>query len=194
MPQQLGCRDMCKIWPDHIIRMKVRTKNIRLWAHKPFVKWASPIHYSDVIMSTMACQITSLTIFYSIVYLGADQRKQKTSKVLPFDDVIMQLLIRIHFEFISMNHIHTYFVKISNQTDVLKTITTTDPLFEMWCNYITLQWRHDKCHGVSNHRRLGCLFNRLYWCRWKKTIKAPRHWPLWWESTADRCISLTTSR
>ena len=33
------------------------------------------VHYSDVMMSTMASQITSLTSVYSAVYSGADQRK-----------------------------------------------------------------------------------------------------------------------
>ena len=70
-------------------------------------------HYSDVIMGAMASQITSLTIVYSTVYSGADQRKHQSSvsfafvwgihrspvnsphkwsvirKMLPFDDVIM---------------------------------------------------------------------------------------------------------
>ena len=36
------------------------------------------IHYSDVIMSTMASEITSLTIVYSIVYSGGDQRKHES--------------------------------------------------------------------------------------------------------------------
>ena len=73
------------------------------------------IHYGDVIMSAMASQITSLTIVYSIVYSGADQRKHRSSaslafvrgvhqwpvnsphegpvtrKMFPFDDVIMNL-------------------------------------------------------------------------------------------------------
>ena len=31
-------------------------------------------HYNDVIMSTLASQITSLTIIYSTAYSGADQR------------------------------------------------------------------------------------------------------------------------
>ena len=31
-------------------------------------------HYSDIIMNAMASQITSLTIVYSTVYSGADQR------------------------------------------------------------------------------------------------------------------------
>ena len=70
-------------------------------------------HYSDVIMGTMASQITSLTIDYSTVYSSADQRKHQrsaslvfvrgihrgpvnsphkwpvTPKMFPFDDVIM---------------------------------------------------------------------------------------------------------
>ena len=70
-------------------------------------------HYSDVIMGAMASQITSLTIVYSTVYSGADQRKHQSSaslafvwgihqwplnsphkgpvtrKMFPFDDVIM---------------------------------------------------------------------------------------------------------
>ena len=74
-------------------------------------------HYSDVIMSAMASQITSLTIVYSSVYSGADQWKHQSSaslafvriihrwpvnsphkgpvtrKMFPFDDVIMQTLL-----------------------------------------------------------------------------------------------------
>ena len=70
-------------------------------------------HYGDVIMGTMASQITALTIVYSTVYSGADQRKHQSSaslvfvrgihrwpvnsphkgpvtrKIFPFDDVIM---------------------------------------------------------------------------------------------------------
>ena len=70
-------------------------------------------HHSDAIMTTMASQITSLTIVYSIVYSYTDQRKHQSSsslafvrgihrgpvnsphkgpvtrKMFPFDDVIM---------------------------------------------------------------------------------------------------------
>ena len=70
---------------------------------------------SDVIMTTMTSQITSITIVYSIVYSDADQRKHKSSaslvfvrgihrspvnspqkgpvtrKMFPFDDVIMDI-------------------------------------------------------------------------------------------------------
>ena len=70
-------------------------------------------HYTDVIMSAMASQITSVTIVYSTVYSDADQTKHHSSaslafvqgihrgpvdsphkwpvtrKIFPFDDVIM---------------------------------------------------------------------------------------------------------
>ena len=78
----------------------------------PDLSWK---HYNYVIMCAMASQITSLTIVYSTVYSGADQRKHQSSaslafvrgihrrpvnspqkwpvtrKMFPFDDVIMTL-------------------------------------------------------------------------------------------------------
>ena len=41
-------------------------------------------HDSDVIMGVMASQITSLTIVYSTVYSGADQRKHQSFATLAF--------------------------------------------------------------------------------------------------------------
>ena len=41
-------------------------------------------HYDDVIMGTMASQITSLMIVYSSVYSDADQRKHQSSASLAF--------------------------------------------------------------------------------------------------------------
>ena len=83
--------------------------NLILTKNDPVVLY----HYSDVIMTAMASQITSITIVYSTVYSGADQRKHQSSaslafvwgihrwpvnsphkwpvtlKTFPFDDVIM---------------------------------------------------------------------------------------------------------
>ena len=42
-------------------------------------------HYYDVIVGPMASQITSLTIVYSTVYSGADQRKRQSSASLAFE-------------------------------------------------------------------------------------------------------------
>ena len=43
----------------------------------------------------------------------------------------------------------------------------------VWCRRgdKPLQWRHNGPDGVSNHRRPGCLFNRLFRPRSKKTSK-----------------------
>ena len=41
-------------------------------------------HYTDVMMTTMVPQITRLTVVYSIVYSGADQRKHQSSASLAF--------------------------------------------------------------------------------------------------------------
>ena len=51
--------------------------------------WTSVItveitHCTDVIMTTMASQITSLTVIYSTVYSDADQRKLQSSASLTF--------------------------------------------------------------------------------------------------------------
>ena len=75
-------------------------------------------HYGDVVMNTMASQITSRTIAYPTVYSGADQRNHQSSaslafvrgihrwpvnsphkcpvtqKIFPFDDVIMILWLQ----------------------------------------------------------------------------------------------------
>ena len=50
----------------------------------------SNAHYNDVIMGSVASQITSLTIVYSAVYWGADQRKHQSSASLAFVRVVHQ--------------------------------------------------------------------------------------------------------
>ena len=44
------------------------------------ISLAKPMHI-DVIMGTMACQITSLTIVYSIVYSGPDKKHQSSASL-----------------------------------------------------------------------------------------------------------------
>ena len=54
----------------------LRSCPLRLYQH--------PIHYSDVIMTTIASLITSLAVVYSAVYSDADQRKHQSSASLAF--------------------------------------------------------------------------------------------------------------
>ena len=46
--------------------------------------WIIVKHYDNVIMITLASQITSLTVVYSTVYSDADQRKHQSSASLAF--------------------------------------------------------------------------------------------------------------
>ena len=75
------------------------------------------------------------------------------------------------------------------------------PIRNSWCNCnkaqqnrVPLQWRHNERDGVSNHQRLACLLSCLFRRKSKENIKAPHHWPLYWESIGDRRIPLTMSQ
>ena len=98
-------------------------------------------HYSDIIMSMMASQITSLTILYSTVYSGADQRKHQSSaslafvrgiqrgpvnsphkwpvmqKMFPFDDIIMwgQGIVFLGTEYLQYASLTAYLI-LSKET------------------------------------------------------------------------------
>ena len=100
----------------HVIQLFENPKNISTQLF-----FSVTLHYSDVIMTMMASQITSLTVVYSIVYSDADQRKHQSSvslafvrgihrwpvnsphkgpvtrKMFPFDDVIMSTQAPIVF-------------------------------------------------------------------------------------------------
>ena len=45
------------------------------------------------------------------------------------------------------------------------------PLHVQLAHTCTLHWRHNDHGGVSNHQPRGCLLNRLFRHRWKKTTK-----------------------
>ena len=60
---------------------------IAKWSNAYMRLWnltSSVQHYSDVIMGTIASQITSLTVVYLTVYSDADQRKHQSSASLAF--------------------------------------------------------------------------------------------------------------
>ena len=105
-------------WPSNFIPrfiMDIITYPFSYYRQSMFVRGGAYnfIHYDDVIMTTIASQITSLTSVYSTDYSAADQRKHQSSaslafvwgihrgpvnsphkgpvtrKMFPFDDVIM---------------------------------------------------------------------------------------------------------
>ena len=85
----MGCRSWVQIRPKfyhcNIESLQYtysifNTRDNHAWCDRLLAK----IHYDDVIMTTMASQITSLTVVYSIVYSDADERKHQSSASLAF--------------------------------------------------------------------------------------------------------------
>ena len=105
------------------------------------------LHYDDVIMTMLASQITSLTVVYSIVYSGVNQRKHQSSaslafvraihrgpvnfphkwpvtrKMFPFDDVIMWWLYVI--------------AKETNRTNYMSVHKSMFAPLQMFCHWLT---------------------------------------------------------
>ena len=107
---------LLKIWETMMLMRHQRNWSCEIFLCATHVLCSMSVvvhHYNGVIMGTIASQITSLTIVYSIVYSDADQRKHQSSaslafvrgihrgpvnsphkwpvarKMFPFDDVIM---------------------------------------------------------------------------------------------------------
>ena len=76
-------------------------------------------HYKDVIMGAMASQISSLTIFYSTVYSGADQSKHQSS-------VSLALVWGIHRWLVNSPHKWPVTRKMFPFLDVIMKQKTTD--------------------------------------------------------------------
>ena len=84
-------------WEDMQAHEIYYTSTLCLWLHKWYwqnVSYMTHSHYTDLIMDAMASQITSLTIVYSTINSGADQRKQQSSASLAFVRGIHRLNLR----------------------------------------------------------------------------------------------------
>ena len=138
-------------------------------------------------MGAIASQITSFNFVYSTIYSDADQRKHLSSaslafvrgihrwpvnsprkwpvtpKMFPFDDVIMLLWV------IKIASGCTHFASCNQATASAK---SKDHRYFLWLIRLhSWQWCRNECDGVSNHRRLDGLLNRLFRCGSKKTLK-----------------------
>ena len=98
---------------DPVLCSHMASQDLKWWVTAEVLYLSMFWHYSDVIMGAIASQITSVSIVYSTVCSGADQRKHQSSpslasvrgihqwpvnsphegpvtrKMFPFDDVIM---------------------------------------------------------------------------------------------------------
>ena len=120
-----------------------------IWQHKVL-----RIHYNDLMMSTMASQIISLTIVYSAVYSDADQRKHQSSaslafvrgihrslvnslhkspvgrKMFPLDDIMKKSSFRVK-SFQNENNRQTW-EKYKNKNKGKNSIENSSPLYQTY--------------------------------------------------------------
>ena len=117
-------------------------------------------HWCDVIMGAMVSQITSLTIVYSTVHSGADQRKHQSSASLAF-----------------VRGIHRWSVNFPHKWPVTrKMFPLDDVIMEMLSYYYVPQWsvilmclrspvmRNFDVYFILSH--LNSLFNKPLGYRW----------------------------
>ena len=129
-------------------------------------------HYCDVIMNTIASQITSLTIVYLTVNSGTDQRKHQSStslafvrgihrrpvnsphkgpvmrKMFPFDDVIMDLVVILKVFCVNTSDITLFSHLIIGIVHGRSGVTATKP---SW--FVVRQGRPSSCALGTSRRR-----------------------------------------
>ena len=115
-------------------------------------------HCNDVKMSAMASQITSLTVVYSTVYSGLDQRKHQSSvsvafvrgihrwpvisphkgpvtrKMFPFDDVIMTFAYR-HWQSTFEFRYWSNGTHMQYMSGIMLAVRDQGPLLLTWFNF-----------------------------------------------------------
>ena len=103
------------------------------------------IHYDDVIMGTMASQITSLKIVYSTVYSDADQRKHQSSASLAFVRGIHRGPVNSPHKWPVARKMFPFDAVIMLLAIWDGTPSVTDEFFSHWKTVVWLLWL-SQCH------------------------------------------------
>ena len=141
----------------------VYVKGSLIWGKTPQIYFILTVksvhfyyHYSDVIMIKMESQITNLTIVYSTVYSGADQRKYQSSASLAF-------VREIHWWTVNFPHLRPITTKMFLFVDVIMWSEnlgvprfTRPPTPDTFCSFTTkklytdhddvIKWKHFPCY------------------------------------------------
>ena len=118
-------------------------------------------HYNDIIMKAMASQITSLTIVYSSVYSGADQRKHQSSASLAF-------VWGIHRGPVNSPHKGPVTRKMFPSDDVIMT---------SWITLMSASGEIGECH-----RTRFMISQVIAWCHQLTCHYLIQHWSTEWVS------------
>ena len=103
--------------------MHLKTLSAKWW---PFCPGGDELHYSDDIIGVMVSQITSLTIIYSTIYSGTDQRKHQSSTSLAFVRGIHQWLMNSPHKWLVMWKMFPFDVVIMNLKIILVVVIHYD--------------------------------------------------------------------
>ena len=148
-------------------------------------------HCSDVIMGSMASEITSLTIVYSTVYSSKKTSKLRVTGLCEENSPVTgeyPAQRASNAENVSIwwrqyvHKIRSWYCRHKASDIALEYNTILNALtgdlygaffWVLWRKDIarSLQWRHNGLHGVWNHQPQDCLLNGLYRCRSKETSK-----------------------
>ena len=117
-------------------------------------------------------------------------------------DEILRNLVTLQVLRITMlsrrNYVQRMMIQIKDNKPIWRSTTTNThhqhTHVALGVHAASLWWRHNERDGVSNHQPHDCLLNRLFRCRSKKNLKAPRHWPLCGEFTGDWWIPRTNGQ
>ena len=109
-------------------------------------------HYGDVIMGAMLSQISSLTIVYSTVYSGADQRKHQSSASLAF-----------------VRGIHRWPVKSPHKWPVTRGMFLFDDVMILISLFSThVQPCYSRCERYEPNENVDISTISLIWIFWPK--------------------------
>ena len=127
-------------------------------------------HYNDVIMSAMASQITSLTIVYSIIYSGADQRKHESFMIWKHQSSLSLAFARgIHRWPLNSPNKGPVTRKMFPFDEVIMHQGQSEHILELLC-----QRKFFSCTGLLNydHIRIKTRTNNQFFCY------RSGHWPI----------------
>ena len=125
------------------------------------------VHYNDVIMGVMVSYITNLTIFYSMVYSGTDQRKRQSPASLAFVRGIHQGLV--------------------NSTDKWPVIQNLIP----FSNFVHYECSICPWNGPNGNHNWSTLWLQMPWCF---STRASVATALEYAPMGSRCLSISGGR
>ena len=145
------------VGPHRMPTTRLTESQTRLASYRLFIKCS---HYNDVILSAMASQITSLTIVYSNVYSGADQRKHQSSASLA-----------------SVRGIHRWPANSTHKEPVTRKMFLLDDVFMEGFHMFTVHFCSSDIWKLPTltHRHLHDTYRSCCVCYYRKLIGIRRY-------------------